>query len=127
MRDNTVSELSDRNKSIVERFFTEVFNQGNMSVVDETLAPNYHYNGVASDAAGTKAWAEGLRKQFPDLHFTIEDSLAEDEKVALRWRMDVTGPGGKKGYVQGTNIIVMRDDQAVTNDQGGGKDFVWAD
>jgi hypothetical protein len=39
--------------------------------------------------------------------------------------MTATNPAsGQKGYITGTNIMVFADGQAVTNDQGGGKDFI---
>jgi predicted ester cyclase len=113
------------NKQIVQRFFELVFNEGNMAVVDQTLSPNYSYNGGATSAGGTKAWAQGLRTTFPDLHFAIESILAEDDKVALRWRMTGTDQASKQPvYASGTNILVMVSGQALTNDQGGGTEFL---
>src|SRR2546426_8511654 len=86
---------------------------------------NYKFNGVPTSAADTVGWAKGLHQKFPDLHFTIEAILGEDEKVALRWRMNVTDPAsGRKGYISGTNILVFVNGQALTNDQGGGTQFV---
>lgn len=119
-----MSATSDQNKRTIVRFFEEVFNKGNMYVVDEILASNYQYNGQPTSAKDTKAWATGLRQRFPDLHFTIETILAEDDKVALRWRMTGTDQASKKQvYATGTNIIVLASGKALTNDQGGGTDF----
>jgi hypothetical protein len=120
-----MSELSDFNKSQTVKFFEQVFNNQNYDVVPGMLSPNYKFNGVPTSAADTVAWAKGLHQKFPDLHFVIEAILGEDEKVALRWRMNVTDPGsGKKGYISGTNILVFVNGQALTNDQGGGSQFV---
>ncbi len=119
--------LSDKNKALTERFFEQAFNQGDLSVVDELLSPKYQYNGHPSPPAGTKAWVEGLRTQFPGLHFTVEAILAEDDKVALRWRLDIPkGAAQPAGSLKGTNILTFADGQAVTNDQSGGTmaDFV---
>jgi predicted ester cyclase len=119
-----MSATSDQNKQIITRFFEEVFNKGNMDVVDEVIGPDYTYNGEPTTAAGTKGWAESLRQKFPDLHFTIEAILAEDDKVALRWRMTATDPITKQPiFALGTNIIVLVSGQALTNDQGGGTQF----
>ena len=117
-----MSDTSDQNKANVTRFFNEVFNKGNMDIVDALLHPDYQFNGVPTPAANTKAWAMGLRAKFPDLHFSIETILAEDDKVALRWRMTCTD-AGKPVYNLGTNILVMVNGQALRNDQGGGDTF----
>ena len=120
-----MSELSDFNKSQTVKFFEQVFNRKDYDVVADMLNPNYKFNGVPTSAADTIAWAKGLHQKFPDLHFTIETILGEDEKVALRWRMNVTDPAsGKKGYISGTNILVFVNGQALTNDQAGGSQFV---
>jgi predicted ester cyclase len=118
-----MSPTSDHNKSLTVKFFEQVFNHQNYDVVAELLSPDYKFNGVKTPAAQTVGWAKGLQQKFPDLHFVIEDILGEDEKVALRWRMNATA-GGVKGYVTGTNILVFASGQAVSNDQGGGSDFV---
>jgi predicted ester cyclase len=118
-----MSQTSDDNKSLTVKFFEQVFNHQNYDVVAELLSPDYKFNGVKQAPAQTTAWARGLHQKFPDLHFVIEAILGEDDKVALRWRMNATA-GGIKGYVTGTNILVFMDGQAVSNDQGGGADFV---
>jgi predicted ester cyclase len=120
-----MSQLSDYNKSLTVKFFEQVFNQQNYDLVKTLINPNYKFNGVATTADQTVAWAKSLQAQYPGLRFSIEAILGEDEKVALRWRMDVTDPKtGANGYVSGTNIIVFVSGQALTNDQGGGDKFV---
>lgn len=120
-----MSQLSDYNKSLTVKFFEQVFNQQNYDIVKTLINPNYKFNGVATSADQTVAWAKSLQEQYPGLHFSIEAILGEDEKVALRWRMDVADlKTGAKGYVSGTNIIVFVSGQALTNDQGGGDKFV---
>ncbi len=120
-----MSQVSDYNKSQAVKFFEQVFNHQNYDLVAVMLSPDYKYNGHATSAPDTVAWAKGLHQKFPDLHFTIEAILGEDEKVALRWRMTGTDQAsGTKGYIMGTNIMVFVNGQALTNDQGGGTDFV---
>ena len=120
-----MSQQSDFNKSLTVKFFEQVFNQQNYSVVPGLLSPDYKYNGAPTSADQAIAWAKSLQAQYPGLHFSIEAILGEDEKVALRWRMDVTDPAsGAKGYMSGTNILVFVSGQALTNDQGGGDKFI---
>jgi len=120
-----MSQESDYNKSLTVKFFEQVFNQQNYDLVKVLISPNYKFNGVPTTADQTVAWAKSLQAKYPGLHFSIEAILGEDEKVALRWRMDVTEPNSKlKGYVSGTNILVFVSGQALTNDQAGGDTFV---
>ena len=124
-KEKTMSQESDYNKSLTVKFFEQVFNQQNYDIVKVLLNPNYKFNGVATSADQTVAWAKSLQAKYPGLHFSIEAILGEDEKVALRWRMDVTDPNSKvNGYVSGTNILVFVSGQALTNDQGGGDKFI---
>jgi predicted ester cyclase len=119
-----MSQLSDYNKSLTVKFFEQVFNQQNYDLVGALISPNYKFNGVPTSADQTVGWAKSLQQKYPGLRFSIEAILGEDEKVALRWRMDVTDPAtGTKGYVSGTNIIVFVSGQALSNDQGGGDKF----
>ena len=63
-------------------------------------------------------WVQALRSEFSGLVFTIEAILAEDDKVALRWRMTAPASGaGGAGYVTATNILSFVGGQAISNDQ----------
>ena len=114
--------LVKRNKESVSRFFNEVFNNGNMALVDETIAPGYTYNGSPTTAEETKQWATGLRAAFGSLHFTIDEILGEGEKVAIRWTMVGTDlKTSQKLTTSGTNIITNNaHGQAIANWQNGG-------
>lgn len=119
-----MSAVSDRNKAMIARFFQKVFNDGDMDIIDSTISPDYKYNGQAASAEGTKAWARALRAKFQDLHFVIEAMLGEDDTVALRWRMfGADAQTGQKLTTTGTNILVVVDGKAISNDQGGGHEL----
>lgn len=82
----------EANKAIARRFFEQVWNKGNLDVIDETHAAGYVLHDPTGDIQGT----EGLRQfvmvyrtAFPDFHVTIEDEIAEGDMVVLRWT--VTG------------------------------------
>ncbi|MBC7404501.1 MAG: ester cyclase [Cytophaga sp.] len=119
-----MSNISDFNKECTKKFFTAAINSGDMSVIAELISPDYKFNGVATTADVTKAWALDLRQQFPDIHFLIESILAEDDSVALRWRMTGTNKAGVKGYIVGTNILVFFNGQAISNNQNIDADFI---
>jgi len=92
---------AEQNKAIVRRWVASGWNTGDLSMVDEFYAADYtlHSPG-APDLRGTdafKAYVTMYRTALPDMHFTIEDMLAEDDKVA--WR--VTARGTHRGELMG--------------------------
>jgi predicted ester cyclase len=112
-------------KKITIKFWTDVLNDQKFDEVSNVVSPDYKFNGEPSSPDQTRAWVQGMHKEIPDIHFTIEDILAENNKVALRWRM--TGTDAKtnvKGYSVGTNILVFHDGKAISNDQSGGDKFI---
>ena len=66
----------------------EVVNQGNLSVIDELSSPNIVDHqappGVPPTPDGFKAYITMFRAAFPDLHYTLEDSIAEGDRVVQR-------------------------------------------
>jgi steroid delta-isomerase-like uncharacterized protein len=92
---------ADDNVALVQRFFEEVWNKGNLSVVDELLAANYvDYNqppGAPRGRLGYKASVNMFRSAFPDIRFTLDQILAEGDRVALR----LTGRGTHRGVFMG--------------------------
>src|SRR5215208_2272014 len=84
-----MSSAEENNKALVRRFIQEFYNRGNMDVADELLAPSF----VARDAlTGEETSIEGYKRKMAeqaatssDLHFTIEEQIAEGEKVVTRY------------------------------------------
>ena len=86
------------NKSVARRVFEDLVNQRNFSVLDTDFAADFVDHDAAPGMSVTKA---GLREFFerlflacPDLHVTVEDSVAEGDRVVVRttWRGTHTGP-----------------------------------
>jgi predicted ester cyclase len=110
------------NKAIVRRELEEVFTQGNLDAAEEIYAPNYISHETATavrpaseDIHGVEAGrqiAAARREAFPDLTYTIEDQVAEGDKVATRFRARGThlgelaghAPTGKEVEVRGINM-----------------------
>jgi steroid delta-isomerase-like uncharacterized protein len=95
--------MSEANKQLARRWFEEVWNQGREAAIDELLAPGAVGFGLAGPgaeihAAGQlKSFVRNLRDAFPDVHITIEDMVAEADKVAVRFRVTGTHTGGGLG------------------------------
>jgi predicted ester cyclase len=75
---------TEENKATVRRSIEEGWNQGHVAVFDELNAPNFIYHDPgAPDALTTedyKRWVTETRNAFPDLHFTMEDLIAEGDQ-----------------------------------------------
>ncbi len=80
--------VEEDNKALVRRFTEEVANQGNLDVADELLAPNFVDHDVIPGKVGgiedVKRWIAERRASFSDLHFSIEEQIAEGDKVVTR-------------------------------------------
>lgn len=81
-----------------ERIWVEGLNRGDVSAADAVFAPDcvVHITGIAEPVRGVEPWKEvvaGLLRAFPDLHFTIEDQLVQQDRVAMRWRATGTHTG----------------------------------
>ena len=89
------------NKALAGRLLEEVINKGNTSAIDQYFAPNYVNHdappGVPPTRDGFKGFFTAFRAAFPDLHYHLDDEIAEGDKVVHR----VTGHGTMKGDFQG--------------------------
>ena len=99
-------------KALVRRLFEEVWNQGNLAAIDELFAPSYvRYDPAAPEAkglAGFKQLVVMLRTAFPDLHFTLEEIIAEGDKVMTRALLRGTHRGEYLGIAPtGKPVAVM--------------------
>ena len=116
---------TEENKAIARRIFEDVFNKGNLAAVDELAAPNIIFHSSTEPEPihgreGLRQFVARLRAGFPDVHFTIEDVVAEGDRVVIRWtsRQTHTGeyqgmpPTGRQARGQGIDIFRMAGGQA---------------
>ena len=110
--------MSEENKALARRFMDEVYNKGNVDFIDEIVASTYvvydpnNPGGISGGVEGAKQFVEMYRSAFPDLQITVEDLIAEGEKVVTRWtargthRGQLTGipPSGNRVEVTGISI-----------------------
>ena len=114
-------------KSIIRRVLDEAFNQGNLAVVDELVAPNgisHHLSwGTPANRMGLKQLIAMFRTAFPDLLCTIEDEIIQGDKIAAHWTMRGTHQGqflgnpptSKSIVVQGMIYARIENDQVIEN------------
>ena len=78
------------NKKVVRRYFNEVLNAGNLKKIKELIAQDYvsHYPAGYELGGGPEDVEQivtSVREAFPDVQFTVDDLIAEGEKVVCRW------------------------------------------
>ena len=92
----------EQNKALFRRLVEEVFNKGNVSTIDEFLAPNFVERevlppGTPSGREGVKQLTMMFRTAFPDFNVSIDDMIAEGDKIVAR----TTWSGTQKGEFMG--------------------------
>lgn len=77
---------TEENKALVRRLYAEVMGKGNMTEADALLSPEYveHLPVPTPGREGLKQLVTMVLSAFPDIHPTIEDALAEGDRVAVR-------------------------------------------
>lgn len=83
----------EETKNVVRRF-VESYNNQDFDLLDELLAPNYFDSTNQVDAEGLKQLIKMAFAAFPDYHETIEDIIAEGDKV---WILVRTNTGKHTG------------------------------
>ena len=110
----------EANKKLARRYFEEFLNQGNLCIADELCHANVAYRSpvVSIDGADRlKRFFLMIRKAFPDLHYVVEDLVAEGDKVVSSFSSRGTCLGGFEGTplsgrqfsVPGVTILCMHD------------------
>ena len=99
--------MSADNKAIVRRLYEEVWNKRKFEVIDEIISPSHALQ--ASNIFGSSIGPEAYKRNvllffagYPDLHWTIEDTIAEKDKVVACWTISGTHKGDYLG-VPATN------------------------
>ena len=99
-----------RNKAVAMRVFDEIFNQGKFQVADEIYAPDFQNHGIhrAVDLKTDQDAVHAEKKAFPDLRISVQQMVAEGDKVAVLWTFQGTHTGsGYEGLpATGTRVEV---------------------
>ncbi len=109
---------TESNKAVSRRFLEEVASRGKLAVADEIIAPD-HVNrgpgalpGLPVGPEGSKQLVRVFRNAFPDIQFTLDEQIAEGDKVVTRWTAhgrhqgELAGipPTGKSSTVTGMGV-----------------------
>jgi predicted ester cyclase len=121
------SGSAEENKAVARREFEEMYNQGgNLDAAEEIYAPNFvghePTSGESRGVEGAKQFAASYRQAFPDLECTIEEQVAEGEKVVSRWRArgthqgeteDLGPPTGNRVEITGISMSTIAEGKLV--------------
>jgi steroid delta-isomerase-like uncharacterized protein len=110
----------DANKALVRRFIDEIFVRGRLEVVDELLADDFvsHTWRSTGDGKGDlKRAIDRLSTVLADVSFTVEDVIAEGDRVAVRVTAQATQvgqfmgvpPSGKSYSIGEIHVFRVRD------------------
>lgn len=103
--------MSRSNEETVRRFVDEVINQGNYSVLDDIVHPNYRYHGPDQTLEGKDA-LQGLftsyRSAFPDMTVEIDDLVSTEEKTVISFTLTGTHQGDLMGIPASGNPVRVK-------------------
>jgi steroid delta-isomerase-like uncharacterized protein len=93
---------AEETKAVARRWFEDLFNAGNLEVADEIIAPE-HVNhdptlpDIPTGPEGQKQMVNLYRGAFTNAHISVEDQVAEGDRVVTRW----TGSGTHQSELMG--------------------------
>src|SRR6266704_912093 len=97
-----------RNKQIIHRYFEEWANHGDTKAADELIAANVTLHSPPAVLHSLEEYKRGMaafHSAFPDLHFSVEDAMAERDEVVVRWTMRGTQLGDYAGHPASSKTV----------------------
>jgi steroid delta-isomerase-like uncharacterized protein len=119
---------TELNKAQIREFFEQVWNQGNEDAIDRFIAVDASGNDTdfGTGREGFKRQWREWRAAFPDIHFEIEELVAEGDTVVARWTLTGTQQGpflgvpasGNSIKIQGMSLDHLKDGVLVSGFDG---------
>jgi steroid delta-isomerase-like uncharacterized protein len=90
---------TETNKATVRRYYEQVLGAGRADLAEEFLAENVelHGTGLAPGLEAVRAWVASMAAAFPDRQMTIDEVIAEGDKVVVRHTLSGTHEGEMDG------------------------------
>lgn len=119
---------AEANRQLFQRYFDKCANDGNLDLADEIFAPDYLHHDPANPDPRPVVGPQGVRDHltslmgaFPDLKFEVEETIADDDQIIVRWTARGTNTGdyfgmpatGKPIEITGMNTWRVKDGQAI--------------
>ena len=117
--------MSIANRELVHRWFEEVWNKQSEDAIDQMFAPGgkaYGFPEANSILIGPDKFKESHRfliGAFPDIHVTLQETICENDRVAVTWVARMTHLGDTLGFaptfqkvsLDGCSVLLVRDGQ----------------
>ena len=124
----------EENKAIARQFI-QVWGNGDLDIIDELAAPSLsvQYPVLPQVIRGSKTFRQvmdGFRSAFPDSDLQVEEEIAEDDKVVIRWSFSGTHQGSLLGIpatgkkVKWTGITIYHIVDRKVMEEKGEEDFL---
>jgi steroid delta-isomerase-like uncharacterized protein len=113
--------MSDSNKDVIKAFLEDVINQGRLERANDLVKEDFveldPLPGQVQGREGLKAVIHALRSAFPDMHWVVNEMVAEGQKVVTRFVWTGTHRGvflgipatGRSVAVKGVVIDLLED------------------
>ena len=114
----------EKNEATIRTLFEDCFSRGKLELLERLVSPDYLPDHVGARGARGQAGFQfivGLRAAFPDLHYHLDDLIATDDRVAVRWHWTGTHLGAFRGIAasqkaisnSGSGIFRLREQKIV--------------
>lgn len=90
--------IIQRNEWLIQQYFEEVWNKGNIDLLDAIIAPGYINHSASVEnpepgPAGLKPIIIAMQRAFPDLHYAIKDLIITPDRIVAKVQMTGTHAG----------------------------------
>jgi predicted ester cyclase len=106
------TEITAANKALVRSFYKEVFANWNLTLVDKVVSPRFTSHdwpeGGPTGPQAFRNYYSAIRSAVPDGRYEVDDLIAEDDKVVVRWRLLGTHQGDFGGIAATGRRIVLK-------------------
>ncbi len=109
--------MTEQERDLGRRWFDEVWNNGRREAIAEMLLPEAVLHEAGVDSAGAEGFYphyDRLRTAFSEIHFEVDDSLASEDTICVRWVFTGKHTGEGLGVspsgvaINVTGITIMR-------------------
>lgn len=101
--------MSAANKAVARRVL-EALSEGDVDAAAQLLTPDYEWHGPGAEVYGPDGWkqlASMYLQAFPDLSFTLEEQIAEGDKVVTRYTARGTHRGELAGVAASGRFVAV--------------------
>ncbi|HEY7291380.1 MAG TPA: ester cyclase [Vicinamibacterales bacterium] len=105
-------DITAANKALLRRFYKEVYVDWNMALADQVVAPHFvSHDWPERGPTGPEAFRDyyaAIRSAVPDARYEVDDLIAEDDRVVVRWRLLGTHTGDFRGIAPSGRPITLK-------------------